>query len=339
MVRIKILEAWAILRVLNFKRIANAFKTILNYYLTQITKYAIIKHQPLALSIEPTSICNLKCPECPTGTNTLLRPRGKISLVEYKKIIDQLPKELIYLNLYIQGEPTMHPDFPELIQLANNKNLYTSTSTNGHFITPALGKKIVESGLTRIIFSVDGTTQESYEKYRIGGSLHKVIEGIKNITSAKKKLKKRYPLVIIQFLVFKHNQHQLEEIKKIAKDLSVDKLEFKTAQFNNYSDSPVEPPTIERFRRYENTHRLRIKGKMLNKCWRQWHSAVITWNGKVAPCCYDKDAIYLLGDITTNNFSEIWKSKESQLFKTNILQNKKNISMCHNCPEGRSFWS
>ena len=318
---------------------ANALKAMLFYTLSRVLKKAIIKHQPFAISIEPTSICNLKCPECPTGTNTLKRPRGKISLTEYQNILNQLPKELTYLNLYIQGEPTMHPDFPEMIKLAKQKKLYTSTSTNGHFITPNLAHKIVQAGLTRIIFSIDGTTQDSYDKYRTGGQLSKAINGFINIAEAKVNLQKHYPIVIFQFLVFEHNEHQLKAAKKMASELSANKIEFKTSQFNNYKHTNVAPPTLNKFRRYEDSYQLKLKGKLHNACWRQWHSTVITWDGKVAPCCYDKDADYELGNIQSNTFPKIWKSDNNQRFKSVILSHKNSISICQNCPEGRRFWS
>nr|WP_321453672.1 radical SAM/SPASM domain-containing protein [uncultured Carboxylicivirga sp.] len=339
MLKTKILEAWAILRILTFKRIVNALKTLYIYVYGLLSKKVIIHHQPMALSIEPTSICNLKCPECPTGTNNLKRPRGKMPLEKFKQIIDQLPEELMYLNLYVQGEPTMHPNFSEMVSLANQQKLYTSTSTNGHFITPQLAYKLVEAGLTRMIFSVDGTTQSTYEKYRNRGSLSKVKDGIKNLAEAKKKLKKNYPLIVVQFLVFEHNQHQIKDIKKLSKELFADKLELKTAQFNNYDNTPVKPPTLVKFSRYEDTHQLKLKGKLYNKCWRQWHSSVITWDGKMSPCCFDKDATHQFGNISTSNFSEIWKSNNSFKFKYEIFINKKSLEICKNCPESRKLLS
>jgi len=337
MFQTKILEVWAIIRILNWKRVANAFKAILFYNWGLFSKKAIIKHQPLALSIEPTSICNLKCPECPTGMNLLSRPRGTIALEEYQRIIRQLPPELMYLNLYIQGEPTMHPNFPDLVKLAHQKNLYTSTSTNGHFITPSMALKIVEAGMTRMIFSIDGTTQKTYAQYRKGGQLSKALDGIKLMIEARKLSGKRYPLIVMQFLVFKHNEHELEDINLLARKLRVDKLEIKTAQFNHYDTTSVAPPKINKFNRYEKNHQLKLKGKILNKCWRQWHSAVITWDGKVSQCCYDKDARHLLGNLNNTDFKNTWLSTDNMHFKKTIFSNKDRINICHNCPEGRSI--
>lgn len=337
MLKTKILEAWAILRILNTGRMVNAFKAILFYLWGRITKRVYLHYQPLALSVEPTSICNLRCPECPTGTRALTRPAGNMTLEKYQAIIDQLPKELMYLNLYVQGEPTMHPGFATMVKLAVQKKLYTSTSTNGHFIDAPSARQIVEAGLTRIIFSVDGTTQESYSRYRKGGDLARVISSIKHMTQAKSDLKKKYPLIVIQFLVFEHNEHEFDAIKKLANELNADKLELKTAQFNNYTNTSVSPPKNTKFSRYENKHQLKLKGKMINKCWRQWHSAVITWDGQMAPCCYDKDADNLLGTLSKSSFGKIWKSKENKHFKELIFKNKSSISICHNCPEGRSI--
>ncbi len=334
-----LLEAWAILRVMNLIRISNAFKTIASYFLSRTFRKINFMHKPYAVSIEPTSICNLKCPECPTGTNMLNRPRGNIDLDNYRKMLEQLSPELIYLNLYVQGEPTMHPFFAEMVSLANTANLYTSTSTNGQFINPSLADKIVESGLTRLIFSMDGYTQKSYEKYRVGGNLNKIIDGIKNINTAKKNQHKNYPLVIIQFLVFEHNEHEIKDIRNLAKQLEADKLEIKTAQFNDFSEQKIKPPRTEKYRRYHLKEELQLKGKMHNHCWRQWHSAVISWDGQLSPCCYDKDAKHTFGNLNHNSVSQLWFGTESNTFKQQIIKDKKSIKICQNCPEGRSFWS
>ncbi len=334
--RTRTLEISAILRILNRRRVANLFTTILYYYIGRIKGKANFNHQPFAISIEPTSICNLKCSECPTGINDLKRARGNITLAEFKRVISMLPKELMYLNLYIQGEPTMHPQFAEMVECASQKKLYTSTSTNGHFITPGIASNIVKAGLTRIIFSIDGVTQKSYEQYRRGGKLDKAIEGLSNIVNAKKEQNTDFPIVIMQFLVFQHNENEIYEAKSLAKQLGVDKLEIKTAQFNNYKNTTVNPPLNNKYSRYEQKHQNKLKGKMLNTCWRQWHSAVITWDGQITQCCYDKDAEYAYANLRNISFNEAWNNKQNRNFKQAILSDKASFKMCHNCPEGRA---
>lgn len=332
-VKVFMLDAWAIVRVLRWQRMINAFIVIMSYYWSYLTKKVKQAGKPIAFSVEPTNICNLRCPECPTGVNTLKRPVGNMEMPVYRKLINQLAPELIYLNLYVQGEPMMHPQFAEMVKYASGHGVYVSTSTNGHFLTRPLAVSLVSAGLTRLIFSVDGTTQESYQKYRIGGDLERVKESIRNIVEAKMELNSAYPIIVIQFLVFQHNEYELPQIKRMAKELNVDKLEIKTAQLNDFGT--LKPPENNRFSRYADAVGKVLKGNMKNRCWRQWHSAVVTWDGKIAPCCYDKDALFAFGNIKQQSVQEILFSKASNDFKKLIFNGKHQINMCNNCPEGR----
>lgn len=331
------LEAYAIFKVLTFRRIVNLFKVVYFYVLSRINRKVYLHYDPVAVSIEPTSVCNLKCPECPTGAGVLNRPRGQMELKQYETLVNQLGPQLMYLNLYVQGEPMMHTQFAEMVSLARKQGYYTSCSTNGHFLTSSVAEKLVAANMTRLIFSVDGLTQDSYQKYRVGGDLSKVLGGIKNIVDAKKRNKSRFPIVVMQFLVFEHNEHELEGIRQLAKNLGVDKLELKSAQFNSFTDGDVKPPKKNKLNRYLAGQPNVVKGRMRNHCWRQWHSAVITWNGELSPCCYDKDAKYAFGNVFKHDFQSLTKSEISSNFKALVISNKKAVAMCLNCPEGHSF--
>ena len=91
----------------------------------------------------------------------------------FTKTIDDIHKELLYLIFYFQGEPYLNPDFLKMVKYASDKNIYTATSTNAHYLNDEAAKKTVESGLDRLIISIDGTTQEVYQQYRVGGNLEK----------------------------------------------------------------------------------------------------------------------------------------------------------------------
>ena len=337
--RVVILEVEALFKAFTFYRLINAVKVSLAYLWGRITRRVIVCGKPLAISIEPTSICNLKCPECPTGANLLKRPRGNIKVSHFRTMIDQLSTHLLYLNLYFQGEPFMHPQFEDLVQIAQTKKIYTSTSTNGHFIDAERAERIVKAGLNRLIFSMDGATQQTYSAYRIGGNIEKIRSGIKCVVSAKQRLKARFPIVVLQFLVFKHNEHELNATRQEAHALGVDKLEIKTAQFNDFGAGQVEPPTNKSLSRYRNHKTQELKNRVYNHCWRQWHSAVITWDGRVSPCCYDKDTEYCYGNILGAMPEALFGGNADLNFKKKVLLDKSHIKMCRNCPEGRSYWS
>jgi radical SAM protein with 4Fe4S-binding SPASM domain len=329
-----------LLSKLTLRRAWNASRVLGSYYLSKWTKKPVQWGYPISISFEPTTSCNLRCPECPSGLRAFTRPTGMLQKDFFGETIEQLSKDLMYLVFYFQGEPYLNPDFLEMVSFACQKKIYTATSTNAHYLNDANAKKTVESGLDRLIISIDGTTQDVYQQYRVGGNLSKVLEGTKNIVKWKKKLKSRTPFIIFQFLVVKPNEHQIDDVKKLGKELGVDDVWFKTAQVYDYNNDPNKLiPTIPKFSRYLKTEKgYEFKGKLNNHCWRLWHDPVITWDGLVAPCCFDKDAQHKLGNLKDKSFKEIWKNGEYTKFRARILEGRKNIDICANCSEGTKVW-
>jgi radical SAM protein with 4Fe4S-binding SPASM domain len=323
------------------RRFWNACKVTASFYLSKWTKKPLQWGYPVSISFEPTTSCNLRCPECPSGLRAFTRPTGMLKKDFFTETIDQLSKELLYLVFYFQGEPYLNPDFLDMVEYAASKKIYTATSTNAHYLNDENAKRTIKSGLDRLIISIDGTTQEVYQQYRVGGKLDKVIEGAKNIVKWKKELKSRTPFIVFQFLVVKPNEHQIEDVKKLGKEIGVDDVWFKTAQVYDFENDPNQLiPEADAFSRYRKLpgggHA--FKGKLSNHCWRLWHDPVITWDGLVAPCCFDKDAQHRLGDLKTKPFKEIWKNTEYKNFRSQILKGRKNIDICSNCSEGTKVW-
>ena len=327
---------------LTFRRMFNAAKVLSSFYVSKWSGKPIQWGYPISISFEPTTSCNLRCPECPSGLRAFTRPTGMLEKSFFKDTIDQLSKDLMYLVFYFQGEPYLNPGFLEMASYASSKGIYTATSTNAHYLTDANSKKTIESGLDRLIISIDGTTQEVYQQYRVGGKLSKVIEGAKNIVRWKKELKSKTPFIIFQFLVVKPNQHQIDEIRLLAEEIGVDDVWYKTAQVYDYENDPNNLiPTLDKFSRYKKNESggFDSKNKLDNHCWRLWHATVITWDGLVVPCCFDKDATHTMGDLKGKPFSEVWHDKEYIHFRRQILESRKNIDICANCSEGINVWN
>jgi radical SAM protein with 4Fe4S-binding SPASM domain len=305
-----------------------------------LTKQAVQWGMPISISVEPTTSCNLRCPECPSGLRSFTRPTGMLDTDFFKETIDSLHKKLLYLIFYFQGEPYLNPEFLDMVKYASEKGIYTATSTNAHYLNDNMARKTVESGLDRLIISIDGATQEVYQSYRIGGKLDKVIQGAQNMVKWKKQLRSKTPHLIFQFLVVKPNEHQIEEVKKIAKEIGVDEVRFKTAQLYDYENGNNLMPTIDEFSRYKknNNGTYSIKNKLLNHCWKLWHSCVITWDGKVVPCCFDKDAQHQLGDLQKSSFADLWQNGPYQNFRKSLLKSRSEIDICKNCSEGTKVW-
>ncbi|MDX9905814.1 MAG: SPASM domain-containing protein [Bacteroidales bacterium] len=316
------------------RRMVNLLLLYFSYYAARTTGKVRHRGKPFTVSIEPTTSCNLRCPECPSGLRQFTRPTGALSLELYRDIIDQLSPGLFYLILYFQGEPFLNPLFFKMVEYARRKRIYTATSTNAHFLNDNFARKTVESGLDRIIISLDGLDQESYEKYRAGGSVEKVLEGTRNLVRWKKELKSRTPYIILQFIVFSTNEHQVGELKKVARELGVDKLELKTAQVYNYEDGNDLIPSNPDYARYKKENgKFRIDNPLNNHCLRMWRGCVITWDGLVVPCCFDKDGSHRMGDLKINSFDEIWRGKAYDEFRRKLFSTRSEIDICKNCTE------
>jgi radical SAM protein with 4Fe4S-binding SPASM domain len=324
----------------DFRRLANATSVLSSFYVSRMNKRARIKGLPMTISIEPTTSCNLRCPECPSGLRSFTRATGMLDENLYRNIIDQLSPTLSYLTFYFQGEPFLHPQFLKMVQYANEKRIYTATSTNAHFLKDDIARETVESGLNRLIISIDGTTQDTYQSYRVGGTLEKVIEGTENILKWRRQLKAKHLHVVFQFLVVKPNEHQIPEVKRIGKKLGVDQVVLKTAQIYDYENGSELIPVQEKYSRYksDSNGKFSIKNQLLDHCWKMWHSCVVTWDGKIVPCCFDKDAHFVLGDISKNSFEEIWFGEKYNVFRQTLLGARSEIEICKNCTEGTRVW-
>src|ERR1700722_19518793 len=175
------------------RRAWNGTKVLSSYYISKWTKKPVQWGYPVSVSVEPTTSCNLRCPECPSGLREFSRPTGMLQTSLFNKVIDEVSPYTPYLILYFQVEPYLNKNFFDFVQYASAKNMYVATSTNAHYLNDTNARKTVESGLSRLIISIDGTTQDTYEQYRIGGRIDKVFEGAKNIVAWKKKLKSSLP--------------------------------------------------------------------------------------------------------------------------------------------------
>lgn len=326
---------------LTLRRIFNIGKLYMSYQLTKLVKTPIQWGMPMTVSIEPTTACNLRCPECPSGLRSFSRDTGNLKKNFFRKSIDELYKDLLYLIFYFQGEPYINPDFLDMVKYAHDKGIYTITSTNGHFLNDTNARKTIESGLDRMIISVDGTTQDVYENYRKEGNLETVLQGARNIVKWKKELKSSTPHIIFQFLVVKPNEHQIDEIHNLASEIGIDEVKLKTAQIYDYKNGNDLIPTIEKYSRYakkpDGTYY--VKNRLLNHCWKLWHSCVISWDGLVLPCCFDKDAQHKLGNLKEGLFSDIWHGDKYQSFRKSLLRGRDQIDICTNCTEGCKVWT
>jgi radical SAM protein with 4Fe4S-binding SPASM domain len=167
------------------------------------------------------------------------------------------------------------------------------------------------------------------------------LEGARNVVHWKKALNSKKPFVIFQFLVVKPNEHQVDDVKILAKEIGVDDVWYKTAQIYDYHNDPNRLiPGIDKYSRYrkDKDGAWQPKNKLANHCWKLWHANVITWDGLVVPCCFDKDAQHKLGDLSNQSFREVWNNSQYREFRKQLMLSRKNIDICSNCSEGTKVW-
>lgn len=225
----------------------------------------------------------------------------------------------------------LHPQFFSFLE--NAERTLVTVSTNGHFLTEENSQKLVNYGLHKLIVSLDGMDQEIYSKYRKGGDLREVIQGIKNVSEAKKNARSSLKLEI-QFLVNRYNESQIPLVKQFAFETGA-RLHLKSMQIINNEHIEQWLPEDEKYRRYKKDNGdYFIKSKLRNNCLKLWLNPVITWDGKVVPCCFDKDADHVMGDLNESTFREIWYGKEYKAFRESVLSERKKIEICKNCTSG-----
>ncbi|OQY38353.1 MAG: hypothetical protein B6226_03810 [Candidatus Cloacimonetes bacterium 4572_65] len=321
-----------IAKSLKIKKISNLAVSSLSRGISNFTHKSTIWGYPTAVMIEPTNICNLKCPLCPSGNGTLKRAKGFMSFELFKKVIDEVKDYVTMIILWNQGEPYLNPEFNRMVKYATDAGLFTLVSTNLNSDIDA--DAVVKSGIDSMIVSLDGATQETYNQYRINGQLSKVLSNVEKIVEAKKRLKSSTPIIRWQFLVMKHNEHEIESIKAKAKELEVDQLSFKTIQIYTKEDIKFLPEN-PKYRRYNITGSdFEIKFKLENRCRRMWQQPVVNWNGEISICCFDKDIEFPVGNVKDKTLLSIWQGDAFQKMRNAVLKNRKGIEICRNCGEG-----
>lgn len=314
-------------------------KKLDNYYLIEKQKMERrinLEGFPYWLTIDPTNYCNLRCPFCPTGRGKGTRQPAKLGLNLFKRIMDTLGPYLIHIDFCNWGEPFLNENICEMIKLAKTFGINTKIDTNFNVFSEQMAEVLVESGLDEISLSIDGTSQETYEKYRRGGSFEKIMRNIDLLVKVRQKLQKKTPFMRWQFLVFKHNEHEIENARVMAEEKGVDDISFTAPYVGNLEWLT----TIDKYR----TRHYEIKNgqigfkKQGNKmiCEWLWDAIVVNANGSISACCSvedEKDDFF--PNFPEKNFSEIWNDEKYLTARKKISQGENSFpgssNVCLRC--------
>jgi radical SAM protein with 4Fe4S-binding SPASM domain len=288
---------------------------------------------PPIIQVEPTNICNLKCPICPTGSNSLKRSKGFMSLGTFQRILDDLGDVLIAVYLFCFGEPFMNKDLPKMIEMCASRNILTLASTNGNYLqTLDEALRVVDAGLTTLIIAIDGSTQEIYQRYRQGGDIEKVKRCTSLIEEAKASRGSRFPYAAIRCVVTSENQEDLPNLERLARDLGVDMFTYKSLGCLTGSDKfKAYEPSEQSMRRFEYSGSSG-NSRRLTQCPFPFRQPIVFWDGTVVGCEYDHDLDMAFGKIGERNFIDIWNSPNALKLRHSIRKEHNQPGFCCNCP-------
>lgn len=311
----------ALISTLSIRKLISLLRSQYAFIMARLWGIDIKASYPPYVSIEASSRCNLKCPECITGSQELMRAIGDISLDNFKIIVDKIYPYTIVLNLYMQGEPYLNKDLPQMIAYAKSKNLFVSLSTNAQRL-PELSAASLPHHL---IVSVDGATQESYQAYRIGGKLSKVISFVNEISAFKKQEQLQTPFIDLQFLVNRYNEGEQKATKTLFKG-KYNHFVSKTMQIIHEENKEKFTPKNKCSARYMS------KTSNSKACYKMLSTAVFTQDGQLALCCMDKNAEFSAGNILTEDFISLLNNKKAKAYREMLIKEKTKVHICNNCP-------
>ncbi len=296
--------------------------------------------KPYWLTVDPTNFCQLKCPFCPTGAGRGVRDKASLRLEHFRHVMDSLGATLIHVDFMNWGEPLLNKDLWAMVAEAKKHGVDTMVSTNFNSFRPQDADALLDSGLDRLVLSIDGMTQETYQKYRVGGDYARVVENLKALTARRAERRQAKPTIVWQFLAFKHNEHEADAVRAFAKELGCDEVGVTPAYLpfrpgikdewlptradlrmydpENFPDSPpwqwseskpaeggaavAEAPqvAVEVYKDSKTAPR-----KLCN--W-PWAGIAINPDGSVSPCCSVEEQEYDFGNYFTQSFRKLWNN-------------------------------
>ncbi len=358
-----VFHVWRQRRYLTFYKLFNIGLVNLQF---KLKTERVVGH-PYRMKIESTNICNTKCQLCPTGIGLQGRPKGKMSLDEFKGLIKRVKRHLVSLDLSMWGDPLIVPDICEMIRYAHSKRIWTYISSNLHAYKPQRAdcEALVRSGLDMLTCSLHGASQQTYEIYQPGKSFDEAVAKVRHIVATRDRLGAKTPVVQLNFVVTRHNEHEVDDFRQLAADLGCQAV-FSPPSMNmrfvgrdkHLVDLGLGEDLKLRKRREHLKEWLprnreyvlepyqsildgeydgdQWNGSKIYNCDWPWRQSVINWDGQVVTCCGSFDPRYDMGNVNDTRFGKIWNGKKYRMarrsFKHRLRVDQATDNPCATCP-------
>lgn len=290
---------------------------------------------PRVIMVEPTNVCNSACPLCPVGLKIDKRKKGFMQLDRFQQIVDDVKHFVEQIVMNFAGETLMHPKIGEMIRYATDSGIRMTIGTNG---TIDKMNELAESGVHEVLYALDGASKETYDMYRKcrdGVGFEKVVENLRLLVKAKRAKGAQRPHIIVQFIVMRSNEHEIEAIQKLARDIGADGVDLKSVCLNNSEKMTEENlikkyiPLQTKYSRYES-HSTHLTRRQPAICSFIHDGCCIYHNGDLTICCYDYNGQYIVGNVLDDGgFRKVWSSKRYSKLRKQIV--KRTLPLCRNC--------
>jgi len=287
---------------------------------------------PVHISIEPTNVCNLRCPVCETGNGSLARAAGMLDYDLYTRFIDEVAPHTAVIMYYFMGEPFLNKRSYEMIRYARQKDIYVETCSNGDYVDPT---GVIYSDINQISIQIGGMTQRTHEMYRVRSDLARVMRNLEGMLDARRRHPASNVQIDVGFIVMKHNEHEVPEFVRWAKEIGVDRANVIDPCVRTIAEGHDLLPEDRRYWFYDEEAFSRgvLKPKHLpdNECTWVWNSVMINWDGGVVPCCRDTHGTHLFGNVFATPLREIWNGEPMRVFRRRIVTDQRDVDICRLC--------
>ncbi|MDD5645318.1 MAG: radical SAM protein [bacterium] len=287
------------------------------------------------LMIEPTNRCNLSCPLCPAAT-VMKRKRGDMKFDDFAKIIDEMhpfAKKIYFWNF---GEPFLNAEIFRMAEYAEKKGLYVKTSTNSTIWSDKIYDDIFSSRISEVIVCLDGITGRTHEFYRKGSNFEKTVAGIRRLCEEKKKRNSLKPVICLQFVVMKENEHEIPQLLGMAGEMGIDTITLKSVSLGSWVTDLQRKlnaesflPGQDRYRRYTFSGNELVLKRDIRVCSWARRNGVVLWNGDLAACCYDYDGESVMGNVLKEGYLSVLKSEKFRQARKRMIT--RYYPICKRC--------
>jgi MoaA/NifB/PqqE/SkfB family radical SAM enzyme len=306
-----------------------------------------LSYFPLTYYVDVSTICNLKCPHCfqSAFNQDIHIQRQFMKYEDFLKILNKIKDYALILHLYTWGESLLNPDICKMIRAANDNGIRSRISSHMSIkMDDKFIGELVDSGLHRLTCSIDGPTQEIYEKYRVGGDLEQILNNVKKILLERKKRGLKYPLMIYRMIIFDWNYEYLDQARSLAEEIGFDSFVAHPGR-NTVGGQEViwdmeNKQWVPEVGRRPEIDFDKVPDEEISKaehpCHWLFNNMVITANGKSLACCTIPElaAVEELS-LVKHSLSEVWNSQgyiDSRRFSLGLSQDRGVVmSHCEKC--------